>query len=125
MGCDIHAFIEVKIDNEWHNYMPLNIVRDYQLFSRMTNIVGRGNQIAIINEKGLPVDLSKILKIIMNNCDYHTFSYLNYEEIILLHDWIKEKNLFKNHDWIYEFEDLNDYYYDEFDDYRLVFAFDN
>lgn len=40
MGCDIHAFIEMKVNGKWHFVGELIRSRDYDLFSALSGVRG-------------------------------------------------------------------------------------
>lgn len=116
MGCDIHAFLEIKLGKEWHNYGEIRIKRDYQLFSKMVNIIGRGSQEPIAKRRGLPSDCSKVVEFLLNEEAAHTISWLSKEELKELAKWYLE---YYEHKFI-PFDE-----YEWFDECRLVFGFDN
>lgn len=116
MGCDIHAFLEIKLGKEWHNYGNIPIGRNYQLFSKMTDIVGRGDQEAIAKQRGLPIDCSKIVKFLLEEEGTHTLSWLSKKELKELAEWHLE---------YYEHQPLPFDDHELFDKCRLVFGFDN
>lgn len=120
MGCDIHVSAEVKIDDQWHHYECLDVGRDYQLFGRMAGVRNKSEE-PISLPKGMPKDCSALTKIIYESDCYHTHSYLNKEEIEILNQWMK--NQYYSLKWIdYLIDECKCY---EFEEYRIVFAFDN
>lgn len=54
MGCDIHAWIEVKYKEEWVLVDDLGVHRNYELFADMAGVRGNGPE-----PRGLPEDVSK------------------------------------------------------------------
>lgn len=63
MGCDIHLFGEVKIHDEWLHYGPLNMERDYSLYSKMAGVRPRDGDVPLVLPKGLPPDISRMTRI--------------------------------------------------------------
>lgn len=94
MACDIHLHIELKINDEWEHYAHPDITRWYELFGKMAGV--RDESIEPISEpKGLPDNLSVITKINYDywECDAHSMSWFNADEIGLLADWLTEKDI--------------------------------
>jgi hypothetical protein len=95
MGCDIHAFVEVKIGKKWFVYNHPDIVRDYDLFSKMAGVRGQAKPISLL--RGLPKDLSMIAQIANEHwgSDGHSHSWLTLKELGIVEDWY-EKIAFEN-----------------------------
>jgi len=128
MGCDIHASLEVKIGDKWHHFSTVHIRRNYDLFSRMCPIDGRGECHPIADERPFPSDLSMVGKMLMDNEDYHTFSYLDEHELDQLINWCnaQDGNWLIIESLVYCIEDaiwLKESHF--ISSYRLIFAFDN
>jgi len=105
MGCDIHAYIEVKADGQWkyynwrrkHNYGehqshldwermtndPLHILRHYALFAALAGVRNNFNTIPVSKPRGLPSNITKPVKAISDdwNSDGHTHSWLTLSEM--------------------------------------------
>ncbi len=142
MGCDIHAFKEVKVNGQWHCFGEAPIERNYRLFGWMAGV--RQPEERLFITKGLPDDVTVPVKFLSDgwDCDGHTHSYLTSSELKELRLKIeKEANNGEpiGHDhWATEqFGDigckpvLGMVGYDDLEletwveDHRLVFWFDN
>jgi len=148
MGCDIHAFLEIKMCKDWKRegdweppkwylFSELDICRNYTLFGKMAGV--RNDEVEPIAEpRGLPDDLSDVVAPLAEN------SY----EWCHSHSWLSEKELQDVVVWFHEYltefrkkrENMRYSVYDNFgyrlgvDDFpdcmgvmevRLVFWFDN
>lgn len=100
MGCDIHIFVEYKIDDTWYDgdyYMPTRDFsktgrryermeifpgRCYDLFGLLAGV--RGNVKPIKSPKGLPKDCNKGIKIEAEkwDSDAHNHSWYTLRELI-------------------------------------------
>jgi hypothetical protein len=91
MGCDIHAFVEVKISGEWHCYSSPRIGRWYQLFGKIAGVRDEDEK-PIVAPKGLPKDVSEVVRCEYERGkgDWHTATWLNAKEIKELCDWVGE-----------------------------------
>lgn len=135
MGCDIHAHVELKINGQWHHYDQPRIQRDYKLFARMANVRNEDGITPISEPRGLPDDITFIVKFDSDHCgsDGHSHSYLTSEEMAELDrecqnsdsyaDWVTFGYLFGGH-YCYYF-DYPDERTEGVEDFRLVFWFDN
>ena len=92
MGCDIHLFVEVKTENGWELYSSPNIQRNYSLFAKLANVRNYGNIVPISEPKGLPEDVSFLVRKEREDFDTdgHSDSWIGIEEIKTLEDWIRE-----------------------------------
>lgn len=63
MGCDIHAFVEVKVNGVWYQYSNPPIQRWYKLFEKIAGVRGEITN-AITPPRGIPSDLSVVTKLI-------------------------------------------------------------
>lgn len=94
MGCDIHPFLEKKIDGKWQavgemnqwgsleEYEPLSD-RDYYLFSILAGVRNHHSLTPIAPPKGLPDDMSpevERLAVYWEDCA-HNESWLSYNEL--------------------------------------------
>jgi hypothetical protein len=97
MGCDIHTFLEYRVDGgAWQSHpdikvdeeqdgdntyrsvwMSTGIHRDYQLFAALAGVRGEGPE-----PSGIPTNLSPLVKEAIDNwdCDGHSHSYMSLEE---------------------------------------------
>lgn len=124
MGCDVHAYVEVNLDGQWHHLREINVDRDYELFSLM-GLNKRGRQTAIASLRGLPSDVNAVTKLILDSPNYHSQSYLTSKEIGKL--VLKKKKdpdlYYSNLDgyyeslWVFDRENIPES--------RLVFGFDS
>ena len=138
MGCDIHLHPEVKIHGKWHHYGCGVVKRNYELFEKMAGVRGSARN-AIAPPKGLPFDISDLTRFDLDlwDCDAHSHSWLNAEEIAILQDWWEEKYghsyfAWPELQWGYLFGDTwgSFFQYPEnrpgrLEDVRFVFWFDN
>lgn len=124
MGCDIHAYWEGLDKGQWYFLKEWPMIRSYQLFSKLSDGHGRGNEKPISKAKGKPANISLVVDRIFNNVDFHSFSWLSRQELDSLYNWLKEIG---DSDLYYEIEMAREYFLDhyEFENYRLVFAFDD
>lgn len=85
MGCDIHAWIEVKNeDGTWSGVEQPYISRSYGLFGLLANVRNYSHVPSIAESKGVPVDASEEYR---NSVEYwdgdgHSHSYLTLEELL-------------------------------------------
>jgi len=94
MGCDIHAFIEIKVEDQWHCYGQCDIGRNYQLFGYMA----KGVRMDVENAmecRGLPQDMS-----VVTDCHYkdwdldaHNMSWMSLGEMQQLCKWAEAKEI--------------------------------
>jgi len=149
MGCDIHAHMEIKVDGEWFYYAPVHIRRNYALFTRLANVrPGWHATIEPISDpRGLPDDLELAdttkLHLAVWNLDGHSHSWISSQEFVDLIEWIKDNDLnlvdrksyswnVLTDDWLYLFGSaFDDFYkypednYENVEDFRMIFWFDN
>jgi len=146
MGCDIHGFIEVKHKGKWECYdkIPLR-TRNYDLFSLIAGI--RGNEKPISEPKGIPEDVSEIVKAEFKSWeeDAHTPTWLSSKEsneVYKKFDKIVKRDL-KNQgkeekdawlvygidSFVYQLDTYGSYFLKEnlvkYEDVRIVIWFDN
>lgn len=136
MGCDIHLHGEVKIDGVWHCCSTPNIQRWYGLFAKMADVRNGFDIIPISTPKGFPDDASIVTKKNYEywDCDAHSASWLSFDEIRQVHEWIvemkekKEPGVFSpvSNVWGYLFDNDWGLNMPKFiEDARFVFWFDN
>ena len=137
MGCDIHAYIEVKINNKWCFYNRLDIQRNYEIFGYLAGV--RLPDLQNFNVKGLPEDMDFITQKENEhwNRDGHTHSYLGYDDLVefqTYHDDYYGEDLFKNKKYAqlgylygntYDFKKFPEDYPEWVEDVRMIFWFDN
>ena len=140
MGCDIHAFYEIKVKGKWEFYAPADFTRNYDFFSRLANVRNDGTIVPIDCPRGLPTDVSYMVSLHNRvwDVDGHSHSWVNSKEYDGLMDeftaqqlngssntWDEpgRQYLFGNpfHSWHNYPEDYPDF----IEDFRLVFWFDN
>jgi len=94
MGCDIHFFVERKVNGVWELVGDRDTFysdRNYVLFSILADVrngSGEYMRIPISEPKGFPDDMSQTIKSYDEQWsgDWHSKSYLTIKEI-LLYDW--------------------------------------
>ncbi len=140
MGCDIHAFYEIKVDDEWIGYGEADFGQNYYFFARLADVRNYEAIAPIDKPRGLPNDVSKLVSLHSKawGVDGHSHSWINSDEYTLLmteftpdqlssgmNKWRAPGGvyLFGNnfHTW-----SLHSGEYPKFlQDFRLVFWFDN
>ena len=135
MGCDIHVYVEVKIEGSWYNYGTPYVSRNYTLFAKMADVRNYDSIIPIDTPRGLPTDISKVVEAARRKVgvDGHSDSWLSYDEFVELREWFKEQT---GHDFwdenfdlfemsLYTWRKYREYYPEQVEDVRFVFWFDN
>lgn len=92
MGCDIHAHVEIKIDNQWHHYNHPSAARRYALFARMADVRNSGGIEPITPPRGLPEDATFTTRFDYAErwgSDAHSASWLSADEVAGLEDWMR------------------------------------
>lgn len=94
MGCDIHLFVEVKVEDKWGAYNHPYIKNDYRLFSKMAGVRQctdeRGINIEPISKpRGVPDNVSFVTKLAIAKCgtDGHSHSWLSSKEALEVQEW--------------------------------------
>ena len=89
MGCDIQLYIEVLTENGWELYSHPTVGRDYELFAKMAGVRNNGEIETIAQPKGLPNDISYIVRHASADWDgdAHSHSWLDSDEIEELRVW--------------------------------------
>lgn len=120
MGCDIHAHIEVRIDDKWWHYGIPNVDRHYELFGRIAGVRTNIHEPISVG-RGIPHNAT-FLTLFDYECwedDAHTPGWLTSEEAQLL-----EKEF--GGIWGYIFGYTINYFHDRrHTDTRIIFWFDN
>lgn len=149
MGCDIHAYLERKFDDEWHMITPIKGYvgdndgrggqRDYAFFARLCGVRASydDNKNSHPEPKGLPHDVSTVVKWHSDtwDADGHSHSWENATEFVekkLVLDRLRDKdNELHSQDWesykilSYSIDEDGDELTDNSHLYRVVFWFDN
>ncbi|NOY60290.1 MAG: hypothetical protein GXO75_15375 [Calditrichaeota bacterium] len=140
MRCDIHAFFEIKLNGKWHTYSQPRLERNYQLFAKMANVRNDYDIEPISEPRGLPEDISEVVKFEAKDwrTDGHSYSWLNADEIAEVIEF--HKSLFPRekfwepeyYQWGFlcgngwgHFNEYRNDYPEEIEDIHLVFWFDN
>lgn len=147
MGCDIHMYVEKKVNDEWKPVKGPNPYygkydwekektryanwiytgRNYDLFSLLADVRNDGNYKPISEPKGLPKDVSGTIKHESDKWgwDAHSHSYFTLKEL-------KKSGIekYKNEAYLQEFLDFTMKHLVKLSDgkdeqVRIVFWFDN
>lgn len=144
MGCDIHLVLERKVKGKWLGVNPFKghhrawtqnkgdmdwsspaaTTRNYARFARLAGVRGDGP-----NPLGVPDDASELTKYLVHEWggDGHSHSWIDLKEACVI--WAETRNGGREDDHpekcpaSYFFEVDGDP--EEYEDYRLVFWFDN
>lgn len=150
MGCDIHVWLERKIDDEWcmiseassgcgGKFDSFGRERDYAFFAQLAGVRGDGPP-----PKGLPDDVSKVVQYHSDRWGYdgHSHSWNTLKEWMEIKVSLmrvrKDERVSKvegnnyalwcyyllGHEPIFD-EDNVEEWIESFDDYRVVYFFDN
>jgi len=143
MGCDIHLFVEKKVEGEWRPVKGPNPYlgftknktaetvlkdwaytgRDYDLFATLANVRNYARGIKpISNPKGLPENLSEVVRSEADKweCDAHSHSYFTLAELK------KAKAKIKSEEFLdVTMKHLENLSQGEDNNVRIVFWFDN
>ena len=126
MGCDINSYFEGLDNGTWYFLKQWDIRRSYQIFSKMSDGHGRGSETPISRAKGFPADISFVVLRMAEDwgSDFHSKSWLSSKELEELRKWFEQIGAIEQQ---WEIEKCRDYFINrlKFEDYRLVFAFDN
>ena len=141
MGCDIHAHIEVKVEDKWRHFSTPSVERNYRLFALMAGVRNYDEIEPIAEPKGLPEDITYLTKIDYEGwkLDAHDESFLTVRELVELdRRWRYYRNELKNwkhieiifHTYIFGGSLTGWYQYPQdntrnIEDLRVVFWFDN
>lgn len=129
MGCDIHAYLESKPkgNKKWQRSEHIDLPRHYAAFAFLADVRNYESVPYPFEEKGLPDDLAEFTASEWDiwDCDAHSMSYLNLEEL---------REVFKRYSEYYKKEICDSYsslipkmeqLEADGNDCRLVFWFDN
>jgi hypothetical protein len=117
MGCDIHAYVEIKTKGKWHYGGVAPIGRRYGVFGAMTNGQVRGDDAGLgFDPKGLPEDVSEVVKESSDrwDTDVHSHSYLTSAELMKLKDKFDEWSKSPTEPGYEKFKEQDDWYEKEF-----------
>ena len=133
MGCDIHYVLEFKMGDKWvgflsdrgQSYKVPAGARSYVFFTELANV--RGESDTAMAPKGLPDDISDLTR---SDLDiwYHSHSWCSVEEYLDAYNRAAEKVGALPIKEKAELFGLAYWPFDEFDEYnetRVVFGFDN
>ena len=118
MGCDIHGWVEKKVNDKWVAYLELrDRERNYERFAALAGVRGEGPQ-----AKGVPPDVSETTKLHIDEegADGHSHSYMALTEAYKIFRETNRKKFYSEHD-AFGVDDYGEGY----GDYRIVFWFDN
>ena len=128
MGCDIHVFLEKKVNNNWlfiTNFKRNQATegRNYERFAALAGVRGEGPA-----ARGLPVNVSESVKYLTDGLDYHSHSWLNLKIAAAIflataHEELTEYKQKHPEDHFFGV-DIGPAYGDAAD-YRVIFCFDN
>ena len=92
MGTDIHLHSEIKVDGKWLHYSKAPMDRNYDLFTILGCVRKQNDRAAIVEQRGLPEDISEITRIDMERQagDAHSFSFLSAAEIARAEEWVDD-----------------------------------
>lgn len=143
MGCDIHAYIEVKVNDRWVTYTRPRIKRHYGLFTKINGTRSR----AVCDEtppiipvaeilESIPEDASEITKIDYEHdgSDAHSVSVLNVKQMEEVFRWGCEniETLFEHYEIgylngnsFYAIKDEDNDLPKDYQDVRMIVWFDN
>lgn len=118
MGCDIHGWVEKKVNDKWIGYRELeDRSRFYPRFAALAGVRGVGPEAL-----GLPGDISETARLHADEDgdDGHSHSYIPLRDAFKIFD----EHRYKNGDQYSPYTAFG-IYEDKLEDYRLVFWFDN
>jgi hypothetical protein len=132
MGCDIHCFAEVRYKGKWQFAGEVTMDRHYDIFSKMANVRNEEDSgiEPISLPRGVPCDADDLTKLIMEYEDYHSRSYLSLNEMKILDKWVENtggpflKWNYIKWPWAIMTDELMPKF-EQIEDIRFVFAFDN
>jgi len=139
MGCDIHVFYEIKINDCWEYYSAASWVRNYDLFEIMAGVRGKEENCKF-PVKGFPENAGTMTKLHYERwgVDAHTPSYIEAHDLIKLFNFMELTGIdFKGYENTHRyggylfgngfecFYKYRDDYPDFVQDIRIVFWFDN
>ena len=85
MGCDIHEYVEVKINGKWVYVGGIAIGRNYALFSVLADVRNNGSVGCVTGEpRGIPENVDPVLNEISEDYggDGHSHSHLYLNELV-------------------------------------------
>ena len=134
MGCDIHAYVEKKIDGNWHMISEVSgdaNDRDYHFFARLCGVRSYDPDDHPA-PKGLPNDVSFVCKHLSDEygCDGHSHSYETAESFVRWKRELQESRGSATQtsdplEWLSWGILGYDIYEGDLENHRVVFWFDN
>lgn len=121
MGCDIHGWVEKRVDGKWIGYRPLkDRDRNYDRFGALAGVRGLGPP-----QRGLPDDISETAKNESEEwgSDGHSHSWIPLKDALKIfteHRYGDDKHYSAYQAFDVDIDDEAD-----FEKYRLVFWFDS
>lgn len=141
MGCDIHAYVEVKVSGKWHLYSQPRIKRNYKLFAKLAGVRSNDHSpTPIVEPNGLPDDMSELVKIEFKYEEGHSEGHLNRQQLEEFVEWANkpengvskypgqfehEQFGYANGNPIHSIGKYKDSHALEYEDARFLFWFDN
>lgn len=125
MGCDIHGFIERRVNDEWVAIKKLrDRSRNYRRFNQLASVRGYFGEPKGLDPKGIPNDASKATLFWIDSWDGHSHSFLSFNEAFkIFKETSGDAENYCEYDFCgletIEIEDIN------VDEIRLVFWFDS
>jgi hypothetical protein len=102
MGCDIHAFGEVKVKGKWIGLGEITSTqRNYHLFTKLAGVRNYDNAKAPA-PKGFPpegISETTLLNWKSWEGDGHSVSYMDCQEILDIEKWMDEHKYKGSHNW--------------------------
>lgn len=90
MGCDIHAHIEIQIDDDWLYYAPAKISRNYDIFAKMAGVRNYSSITPVGEPRGLPDNISQITRLHHADRGGHSESWLSHGELVAIIAWERD-----------------------------------
>lgn len=88
MGCDIRLYVEVKIRGQWSHYGRIPLIRNYALFGKLAGVRDEHAK-PIAMPRGLPDDVTEVVRFFYDYEGGHTPTWLNAEEIAEAAKWME------------------------------------
>ena len=132
MGCDIHGFIEVYLQGEWHTVAPLSLPlreRNYDFFAQVADV--RGYSTHNRHTVGCPDDASAVVQAFYDKqgLNYHSWSVVSLYDFLYLFQKIQKGQTIDKADTFdvadsYRQYDLK-YISNDVSDFRVIMYFDS
>lgn len=109
MGCDIHAFLEVKLGGHWAHYGPVEIERSYGLFARMAGVRNDLDDPVkpVVRPRGFPEDASATTRHHYERWgrDAHTASWFGPKEMKIIEE--EQGEQVRRHGYAHYYNNVN------------------